>query len=173
MDWLQTVWNWIAVKENQETLAFIGTAIGGVAGTMWAIYKFFKARTTDSPPTQSQQPPSLPGSGDTSSPPSTPSPSAPLDPVALCTNYLRLMASDKPGAVHLAEALPGWVDPARLPVLVPLRHFAASLTAASGAGTVGQIESFLYRRLDERAALRGLGAVLLQELHDPGGAGNL
>ena len=44
-----------------------------------------------------------------------------------------------PGAVHLAERLPGWIGPALLPVFVPLRQLAAGLPA-TGRGTAGQVK---------------------------------
>ncbi|MFO1432820.1 MAG: SUMF1/EgtB/PvdO family nonheme iron enzyme [Candidatus Competibacteraceae bacterium] len=74
-----------------------------------------------------------------------------------------------PGAVRLAERLPGWTGPALLPVFLSLRQFAASLTTATSKGSVGQIQAFIRRRLDEREKLQDFGEKLLQELRDPGG----
>ena len=83
--------------------------------------------------------------------------------------YLSLTLAESllnPGVVHLAEQLPGWTGPAVLPVFLPLRQFAASLTTATGKGSVGQVQAFIRRRLDEREALQGFGEALLQELRD-------
>lgn len=56
-----------------------------------------------------------------------------------------------------------------LPVFLPLRQFTASLTTATGKGTVGQVQALICRRLDEREELQGFSEALLQELRDPGG----
>ena len=61
--------------------------------------------------------------------------------------YLCLTLADallNPGAVRLAEQLPGWTGPALMPVFLPLRQFAAGLTAATGTGTVGQVQAFIF-----------------------------
>ncbi len=86
--------------------------------------------------------------------------------------YLCLALADAlltPGTVNLAEQLPGWSGPAVLPVFLPLRQFAASLTSATGAGAVGQVQAFMRGRVDEREALYGFGEVLLKELQGQGG----
>lgn len=73
-----------------------------------------------------------------------------------------------PGAVNLAERLPGWNGPALLPVFVPLRQLAASLPA-TGRGTAGQVKGFIHQQMDAREALRGFGEPLLKELETQGG----
>ncbi len=73
-----------------------------------------------------------------------------------------------PGAVNLAERLPGWAGSALLPVFVPLRQLAAGLPT-TGRGTVGQVTAFIRQQIDTRDALRGFGEPLLKELETQGG----
>ena len=73
-----------------------------------------------------------------------------------------------PGAVNLAERLPGWNGPALLPVFVPLRQLAAGLPE-TGRGTASQVKAFIRQQMDAREALRGFGEPLLKELETQGG----
>jgi formylglycine-generating enzyme required for sulfatase activity len=72
-----------------------------------------------------------------------------------------------PGAVKLAEQLPGWTGPALLPVFVPLRQFAESLAKGTDTDTVPLMMDFIRRRVDDRE--QGYGERLLRELRDKGG----
>jgi threonine/homoserine efflux transporter RhtA len=49
MNLISGAWDWVLIKENQETLAFIGGGLAAAIGAAWAVYLRFSEKPKESP----------------------------------------------------------------------------------------------------------------------------